>query len=95
MPTANRDILLPFQEINLITVIVSLLNLVLGVDTCYFSGMNAYTKAWLQLAFPVFVFLLIIVIIILSSYSIRFSKLIGSKNPVATLAIYTYLALLC
>ena len=65
---------------------VSLLNSELGVDTCYYSGMNAYIKAWLQLAFPVFIFLIIILIIILSSYSIRFSKLIGNKDPVATLA---------
>ena len=83
---ANKSILLPFQESSVVTVFISLLNLELGVDTCYFPGMNTYIKTWLKLAFPAFLFLLMGLIIIFSSYSIRFSKLIGSKDPVATLA---------
>ena len=83
---ANKSILLPFQESNLVTVFTSMLNLELGVDTCYFPGMDTYIKTWLKLAFPVFIFLLVGFVIVISSYSIRFSKLIGSKNPVATLA---------
>ena len=34
---ANKSILLPFQERSLVTVFISLLNLELGVDTCYFN----------------------------------------------------------
>ena len=84
---ANKSILLPFNETNnFITVFISLLNLELGVDTCYFPGMDTYTKTWLQLAFPAFVFYLVGLVIVVSSYSIRFSKLIGNKDPVATLA---------
>ena len=83
---ANKSILLPFQDTNLVTVFISLLNLELGVDTCYFPGMDTYIKTWLQLAFPAFVFTLVGIIIIVSSHSITFSKLIGSKDPVATLA---------
>ena len=83
---ANKSILLPFQESSLVTVFISLLNLELGVDACYFSGMNTYIKTWLKLAFPAFVFFLIGVVIIFSSYSIRFSMLIGNKDPVAALA---------
>ena len=49
---ANKSILLPFQETNFITVLISWLNLELGIDTCYFPGMDTYTKTWLQLAFP-------------------------------------------
>ena len=47
------------DKINLVTVFVSLLNLELGVDTCYFPGMDAYVKTWLQLAFPAYVILLV------------------------------------
>ena len=83
---ANRSILLPFQETNFITVLVSWLNLELGIDTCYFPGMDTFTKTWLQLAFPAYVIFLVVVVIIISSYSSRFSSLIGKKNPVATLA---------
>ena len=89
---ANKSILLPFQETSLVTVFVSLLNLELRVDTCYFPGMDTYIKAWLKLAFPTYVFCLVGVVIAISSYSIRFSKLIGNKDPVATLAILILLS---
>ena len=83
---ANKSILLPFQEINFMTVFISWLNLELGIDTCYFPGMDTYTKTWLQLAFPTYVILLVVLVIIISSYSSKISNLIGKKNPVATLA---------
>ena len=83
---ASKTILLPFQETNFITVFISWLNLELGIDTCYFPGMNTYIKTWLQLAFPAYVILLVVLVIIISSYSTRFSNLIGKKDPVATLA---------
>ena len=83
---ANEKILLPFQTRNFITVFISWMNLDLGIDTCYFPGMDAYIKTWLQLAFPTYVNLLVVLVIIISSYSTKFSNLIGKKDPVATLA---------
>ena len=83
---ANKDILFPFQETNFITVFISWLNLELGIDTCYFPGMDEFGKTWLQLAFPAYMIFLVALVIIISSYSSRFSNLIGKKNPVSTLA---------
>ena len=83
---SNKSILLPFQTTNFNTVFISWLNLETGIDTCYFLGMNTYIKTWLQLAFPAYVILLVVLVIIISSYSNRFSNLIGKKDPVATLA---------
>ena len=83
---ANESILLPFQMRNFITVFISWLNLDLGIDTCYFPEMDAYIKTWLLLAFPAYVILLVVLVIIISSYSTKFSNLIGKKDPVATLA---------
>ena len=83
---AYQSILLPFQGINFITVFISWLNLDLGIDTCYFPGMDTYIKTWLQLAFPAYVIFLVVLVIIVSSYSNKFSNLIGKKDPVATLA---------
>ena len=57
---AYQNILLPFQGINFITVLISWLNLDLGIDTCYFPGMDTYIKTWLQLAFPTYVIFLVI-----------------------------------
>ena len=97
---ANKSILLPFKEMTFITVLISWLNLELGIDTCYFPGMDTYIKTWLQLAFPAYVILLVVLVIIISSYSTKFSNLIGKKNPVATLATlillsYTNLVEIC
>ena len=83
---ANESILLPFQMRNFITVFISWLNLDLGIDTCYFPEMDTYIKTWLLLAFPAYIILLVVLVIIISSYSTQFSNLIGKKDPVATLA---------
>ena len=83
---ANESILLQFQKRNFITVLISWLNLELGIDTCYFPGMDTYIKTWLQLAFPAYVILLVVLVIIISSYSTKFANLIGKKDPVVTLA---------
>ena len=83
---ASKSILLPFQETNFITVFVSWLNMDFGIDTCYFTGMDTYTKTWLQLAFPAYVILLVVLVWIISSYSDKFSNFIGKKKPVETLA---------
>ena len=83
---ANRVVLLPYPEPNFITVFISWLNLELGIDVCYIDGMDIYMKTWLQLAFPIYIIFLVLLLIIISRYSTRFSKLIAKKNPVATLA---------
>ena len=67
-------------------VIVSWLNLELGFDACFFTGMDAYIKTWLQMAFPTYIIFLLIIVIKLSEHFIKFARLIGKWNPVATLA---------
>ena len=67
-------------------VFVSWLNLELGIDACYFPEMDANAKMWLQLAFPAYFILLVVLVIIISSHSKNFLNLIGKKDPVATLA---------
>ena len=56
---ANKTLLLQHQGINFMSVFVSWLNLDLGIDTCYFPGMDTYVKTWLQLVFPTYIFLLV------------------------------------
>ena len=82
----NKNILFPFQEMNFVSVLILWLNLEPGIDTCYYPGIDTYIKTWLQLAFPAYVILLVVFVIIISSYSSKFSNLIGKKDPVATLA---------
>ena len=83
---ANRVILLPYPEPNFITVFISWLNLELGIDICFIDGMDIYVRTWIQLAFPIYIIFLVVLLIIASRYSSRLSKLIGKRNPVAALA---------
>ena len=47
--------------------------------------MDAYAKTWLQFAFPLYVWVLISIVIVLSYYSSTAAKMIG-HNPVAVLS---------
>lgn len=84
--SANRVVLLPYPEPNFITVFISWLNLEIGIDVCFIDGMDIYIKTWLQLAFPIYIILLVVLLIFASRYSTKFSKLIAKGDPVATLA---------
>ena len=68
-----------------LTVFIAWLNLDLGIKVCFYNGMDAYVKTWLQFAFPLYVWALVGMIIIRSHYSGRVAKMFGS-NPVAVLA---------
>ena len=65
---------------------ISWLNLDIGFDVCFYEGIDAYAKTWLELAFPAYIIFLVVAIIWISSHSSVFSNLIGKGNPVATLA---------
>ena len=43
-------------------------------------------KIWLQLVFPIYVIVLVILVIFVSEHSPRFTRFIGRGNPVATVA---------
>ena len=64
---------------------IAWLNLDLGMETCFFDGMDAYAKTWLQFVFPLYVWSLVGLIIITSEYSSKITRVFGS-NPVAVLA---------
>ena len=83
---ANESIYLGQSHVTFVSAFISWLNLDIGFDTCFFEGMDVYAKTWLQPAFPVYIILLVIAIISISSCSLKFSNLIGKRNPVATLA---------
>ena len=77
----------------LLRVFVSFTNLDLGIETCFYNGMDTYTKMWLQ-----FFFLIIIAttIIISSRYSSGILRLTYTRSlPVlATLFLLSYSSVL-
>ena len=85
---ANKSIY--FRQTDKITkatqVFISWLNLDIGIDVCFYNTMNTYEKTWLKLGFPAYIISIVILIILISSCSSKFSNFIGKKNPVATLA---------
>ena len=83
---ANSSSFFLSSEITFASVFISWLNLDIGIDSCFFEGMDAYSKTWLQLAFPAYIIFIVTMVIFFSSCSSKFSNLIGKKNPVATLA---------
>ena len=83
---ATSNSLFPYSTQNFLTVFIAWLNLDIGFDTCFFEGMDTYWKTLIHLAFPVYVICVVIMVIFISEYSTRFSRLIGRKNPVAMLA---------
>ena len=89
---ANKSIFIPFHRPNFFTVFIAWLNLDFGFDTCYFKGMDAYAKSWIEFAFPCYVILLVLLVIKISQHSTTFSELIGTRNPVATLTTLILLA---
>ena len=77
-------------------VFVAWLNLDLGITTCFYDGMNAYVKAWMQFVFPVYIWLIAAMIIILSRRYSTVTRLVG-RNAVkvlATLFLLSYAKLL-
>ena len=79
------------------TVFIAWLNLNIGFDVCFFPGLDAYSKTWLQLAFPVYIISLVCIIIITSRHNSIFARQIGRRDPVATLAtlvLFSYTKLL-
>ena len=75
---------------------VSLANLDLGIQTCFYNGMDDYAKMWLQLAFPFYLIFIATLIIITSRYSTTIQRLTARRAlPVlATLFLLSYTKIL-
>ena len=88
----NKSALFSTSKVSFASVFISWLNFDLGFDTCILNGMDMYVKTWLQLAFPAYIILLVALIILLSYRFTLFGRLIGKKDPIATLATLVLLS---
>ncbi len=88
----HHSILFPPHHVNVITVFIAWLNLDLGFEACFYDGMDAYARVWLQYAFPVYVWFLVACIIVLGYYSRYAAKLFGNNavQVLATLLLLSY-----
>ena len=77
-------------------VFISWINLDLGIEVCFYSGMDAYQKTWLQFVFPFYIWFLVGAIVLVCHYSSKVMKLMGMRNieVLATLFLLSYAKLL-
>ena len=94
---ANHTIFFPHVTNNqFLSIFIAWLNLDLGIETCFYSGLDAYAKTWLQFLFPLYIWIIVVLIIVSSHYSTTAAKLSG-RNAVqvlATLFLLSYAKLL-
>jgi len=94
-------VLLSFQQhvpilTETLTIFIAWLNLDLGIEICFYNGMDAYAKTWLQFAFPSYIWLAAGLIIFLSRRSTHMARLMGRNaiQVLATLFLLSYTKLL-
>jgi hypothetical protein len=80
---------------NFVKMFIAWLNLDFGIKVCFFNGLDAYWKTWLQFAFPVYIWIIAGVIILLGR--VPYLHRLLPKNIVqvlATLVLLSYSKLL-
>ena len=92
----NSVFLINNQSFKPLQIFISCINLDLGIETCFYNGMDGYVKVWLQLFFPIYIIFIAFSIIIASRYSSRILRLTYSRSlPVlATLFLLSYTSVL-
>ncbi len=88
----NQAFLLPKNEANILTIFIAWLNLDLGIDLCFYDGMDSIAKTFLQFVFPLYIWLLVIIIIVLANRFRMTAKLVGegAVQVLATLLLLSY-----
>ena len=72
--------------------ILFLFNLDLGIEMCFYDGMNGYANMWLQLAFPSYLMIIAFTLIIGSRHSTKLQRLTANRvlKVLATLFLLSY-----
>ena len=89
---ANKHLYYNQSDVKPITLFISWFNLDLGIETCFYDGLTAYARTWLQFIFPLYIWCIAGAIIVLASHSKRVAKISGNNGvPVlATLFLLSY-----
>ena len=88
----STGIFFPNGSIPVLSQFIAWLNLDLGIETCFYHGMTAYAKVWLQFVFPLYIWFIIATIIVLCRYSTWLSNKIGGNvvQVLATLILLSF-----
>ena len=72
-PTESTGI--PRTVLDVLSTFIAWINLDLGIETCFYNGMDMYSKAWLQFLFPIYIWTIVGGMIVSSHYSTTAAKL--------------------
>ena len=88
----STGVFFPNGPIPVLSQFIAWLNLDLGIETCFYHGMTAYAKVWLQFVFPLYIWFIIATIIVLCRYSTWLSNKIGGNvvQVLATLVLLSF-----
>ena len=86
----------PGINTSFLSTFIAWLNLDLGIQTCFYDGLDAYAKTWLQFVFPLYIWLVVIIVIVSSHYSTTVSRFTPSNalQVLATLFLLSYAKIL-
>ena len=86
----------PQVHFKIVHVIISLLNLEIGFPLCFYSGMTPAAKVCLQFVFPIYLWSLVLILVVLSKYSTKLTNLIlnSSVQVLATLFFLSFAKIL-
>ena len=90
--STNKYLYYNSTSINPTTLFIAWLNLDIGIETCFFNGLTAYIRTWLQFVFPLYIWTIAGLIIVLAKYNDGVAKAMGNNGvPVlATLFLLSY-----
>ena len=79
-----------------LSVFVAWVNLDLGIETCFYDGMDAYAKTWLQFVFPIYLWVIAGIIVLLSRKYTVIARATGKHavQVLATLILLSFAKLL-
>lgn len=96
----HRPILFQYHSVPVLTnsvlLFISWINLDFGIPVCFYKGMDEYGKAWLQFLFPIYIWMISGVVVLLSRRFDMFAKVFGTNSikVLATLILLSYSKLL-
>ena len=78
---------------SILSVFIAWINLDLGIEVCFAKNLNTFSQTWLQFVFPVYIWCIIGLLIIVCRYSTTVSRLTGSNtvSVLATLFLLSYM----
>ena len=82
----SRSAFFPLARPDFFTELIYLLNTQSSMHRCFPSHIDEYQRIWHRIIFPLYLLFLVMVVVIISKYSSKCARLIGKRNPVATLA---------